>query len=676
MGRRQKAHAAVRAAAHDPERIRGWSIVGAIAVVGVTLLAYWPAVHGGLLWDDAGHVTKPVLRSLAGLRRIWFEPGATQQYYPLLHSAFWFEHQLWGDSVIGYHLVNIALHVTSALLVAAIVVRLGLPGAWLAALIFALHPVHVESVAWISEQKNTLSTVFYLGSGLVYLHFDRTRRSELYAAASLLFLCAILSKTSRATLPAALLVVLWWYHGRLAWRRDVFPLVPWLIAGVLAGIVTAWIERAQIGAVGNEFSWTPLERSLIAGRVPWFYAGKLIAPVGLTFNYPRWTIDVLDWWQYVFPLATLSIVVLCWSIREWNRGPLAAVLFFIGTLAPVLGVLNVYPLLYSYVADHFQYVASLGVIIPGAALLASFRVRRSLAAALGLALTLALGTATFRQSVMYRDTETLYRTTIGRNPSSWMAHENLGVELVQRPGSLGEAISEFEAVVRMRPKSPRAHRNLAMALSKAPGRAKDSVAEYEALLRLEADRAADHLNLGGVLLDLPGHMEEALDQLGTAVRLDPLSPGAHYMLGNGLLRNGQPGAEAEYREAIRLAPDFAEAHLNLGNLLAARPDEWAEACREYEAAIRSNPQDANAHYNLASLLMEIPARIPDAIAQFEEALRIRPDYAEAHNNLAIALLDVPGRTSDAIKHLEAALEIDPDLASSRTLLNQVRAQER
>ena len=676
LGKRAKAHAAGRGATPEPERIRRWRMVAAIALVGVTLLAYWPAVHGGLLWDDAGHVTKPVLRSLGGLRRIWFEPGATQQYYPLLHSAFWFEHRLWGDSVIGYHLVNIALHATSALLVAAIVVRLGLPGAWLAALIFALHPVHVESVAWISEQKNTLSTVFYLGAGLVYLHFDRTRRSGLYAAASVLFLCAILSKTSRATLPAALLVVLWWYHGRLAWRRDALPLVPWLIAGALAGMFTAWIERVQIGAVGSEFNWTLLERSVIAGRVPWFYAGKLIAPVGLTFNYPRWTIDVLDWWQYVFPLATLSIVGLCWSIRDWRRGPLAAVLFFIGTLAPVLGVLNVYPLLYSYVADHFQYVASLGVIIPVAALLTSLRLRPALAASIGLTLILALGTATYRKSVMYRDTETLYRTTIARNPSSWMAHENLGVELAKQPGGLAEAITQFEAVVRIRPNSAKAHRNLAMALSKAPGMAKDSVAEYEALLKLESGRASDHLNLGGVLLDLPGHLEEALDHLATAVRLDPLSPTAHYMLGNGLMRSGQPGAEAEYREAIRVAPAFTEAHLNLGNLLAARPDEWAEACREYEAAIRSNPQYANAHYNLASLLMEIPDRVPEAIAHFEEALRIRPDYAEAHNNLAIALLDVPGRRSDAIEHLEAALELNPDLESSRKLLDQVRAQER
>jgi hypothetical protein len=182
-----------------------WPIFGSIFAA--ALAAYWPALRGGFIWDDNFHVTPPALRSLHGLWRIWFDLGATQQYYPLLHSAFWFEHRLWGDAVLGYHLANLTQHALAACLVVLIVRRLALPGAWLAGLIFALHPVCVEAVAWISEQKSTLSAVFYLASALVYLRFDQTRRKPHYLWALGLFVLALLSKTVTATLPAALLVI-------------------------------------------------------------------------------------------------------------------------------------------------------------------------------------------------------------------------------------------------------------------------------------------------------------------------------------------------------------------------------------------------------------------------------------------------------------------------------------
>ena len=192
----------------------------------VTLVAYYPAWHGGLLWDDDAHITRVDLRSFEGLWRIWFDVGATQQYYPVTHSAFWVLYRLFGDATLGYHLVNISLHATSAFLFAVILRRLAVPGAVLAAFIFALHPVHVESVAWITELKNTLSGVFYLGAALAYLRFDADRRRQSYALALVLFALALLSKTVTATLPAALLVVFWWQRGALRWRQDVLPLAP------------------------------------------------------------------------------------------------------------------------------------------------------------------------------------------------------------------------------------------------------------------------------------------------------------------------------------------------------------------------------------------------------------------------------------------------------------------
>jgi protein O-mannosyl-transferase len=267
----------------------------ALLLGGATLIAYFPAIHGGFLWDDDAHVTRPELRSVHGLWRIWFDLGATQQYYPLLHSAFWLEDKLWGEAAVGYHLLNILQHASAAFLLLLILRRLEIPGAFLAAALFALHPVHVESVAWITEQKNTLSAVFYLGAMLAYLRFDEERRTSLYALALGLFVLGLLSKTVVATLPGALLVIFWWRHGRLSWQRDCVPLIPWFALGAAAGLLTAWVERRFIGAEGMAFDFTFLQRALLAGRVIWFYLSKLFWPVDLMFIYPRWEVNPALW---------------------------------------------------------------------------------------------------------------------------------------------------------------------------------------------------------------------------------------------------------------------------------------------------------------------------------------------------------------------------------------------
>src|ERR1700679_623430 len=295
---------AARPVKSRPRRIQ--EIAAGATLLFVTLIAYIPALNGGLLWDDEGHVTSPDLQSLHGLWRIWFEFGSTQQYYPLLHSAFWIEHRLWGDTVLGYHLVSVLLHALSACLGGAIVRYLRLPGAWLAGFLFALHPVCVEAVAWISEQKSTLSGAFYLAALLCYLHFDRSRRGWQYFLALALFVLALLSKTVAATLPAALLVLLWWRRGRLDWKRDVRLLLPWFALSVAAAAVTEYVEQNFLGARGPEFALTLAQRCLVASRAIWFYLGKLIWPVNLTFIYPRWKVDQTVWWQYLFPLGLLT----------------------------------------------------------------------------------------------------------------------------------------------------------------------------------------------------------------------------------------------------------------------------------------------------------------------------------------------------------------------------------
>jgi tetratricopeptide (TPR) repeat protein len=555
------------------------------------LIAYLPALNGGLVWDDEAHITTAELQSWHSLWRIWFDLGATQQYYPLLHSAFWIEHTLWGDSVLGYHLANLAMHASSAFLVMLIMRRLALPGAGLGALIFALHPVCVESVAWISEQKNTLSSVFYLASALIYLRFDEKRRSTLYLGALGLFLLALLSKSVTATLPAALLVVLWWRRGRLDWRRDFVPLAPWLAIGIAGGIFTAWVEKSFIGAGGSSFALSVTQRCLLAGRVIWFYLAKTIWPVNLMFVYPRWTIDPTAAWQYLFLLGALALTAALIGLARRYRGPLAGFLFFVGTLVPALGFVNVYPFLFSYVADHFQYLASLGVIVPAASSLAIVA-RRSPWGPSGIGgfLVTTLGILTWSHSGMFRNAETLYRDTLTRNPGAWLAESNLGSELLKVPGRAEEAVPHLEAALRLKPDLPEAHNNLGLILSDNPQRLPQAIAEFEAALLIKPNYAEAHNNLGSALSDA-GRREEAI---------------------------------SEYRSALRLRPNYAEAHNNLGITLSQSPDHLPEAIAEFQAALAIDPGLAEAQANLATALAKIPGRLPEAILHMEAALRMRP----------------------------------------------------
>ncbi len=601
-----------------------------------------------------------------------FDLGATQQYYPLLHSAFWLEHRLWGDAVFGYHLTNVLLHALAALLVVAIMRRLGLRGAWLAAFIFALHPVCVEAVAWISEQKSTLSTVFYLSAALVYLNFDRTRRRSLYFVAFGLFVCALMSKTVTATLPAALLVVFWWQRKRLGLRRDVLPLTPWFTVGVAAGLFTAWVERRFIGADGSDFALTIAQRLLLPGRVIWFYLWKLIWPAGLTFIYPRWTVDASTWWQYLFPIGVLALAAGLVVFSRRHRGPLAGFLFFAGTLFPALGFFNVYPFIYSFVADHFQYLASLGVIVPAAYGLTLVAERWSNRAS--VAVVLVLGALTWHQSAIYKDAPTLYQATLERNPDCWMAHNNLGSILSKIPGRLPDAIEEYEAALRLRPNYPEAHNNLGNALIDTPGRLPDAIKHFTAAFPIKGNQAVVHNNLGLALSRTPGRLKDAIAEYETAVRMKPDLAEARYNLANALLEAGRPVDAIEQLEAAaKLSPNSAAIHNNLGIALSRVPARAPEAISEYEAALRLQPDYVEAQYNLGVTLIQLPERVQDGIGHLEEALRITPDYLEAHYSLGIALLKVPGRTVDAIAQLEAVLRLRPDLEPVRQMLSRLKA---
>jgi len=661
----------------------------ALAIFGATLAAYHPAISGGMLWDDDAHITAPSLRTWDGLLRIWFHLGTTQQYYPVLHSAFWLEHRIWGDSLLGYHLVNVGLHAAAACLFAVALARIrpapsGLPGSeWLAAAAFALHPVCVESVAWISEQKNTLSLVFYLLSALAYLRFERERAWGWYFPAFGLFVLALLSKSVTATLPAALLLMIAWRRGRLS-LRDALPLLPWLAVGVCSGLFTAWVERVFIGAKGQAFDLGIVERGFLAGRIFWFYLGRLLWPANLMFIYPRWEVAA-SWSWSLGCLGVAALLALLWGIRGWSRAPLVGVLFFAGSLLPALGFFNVYPFIFSYVADHFQYLASLGIIavVADGGAGAAWGVARRLGgragatarwlflAALGAGLA-ALFVLTLRQSAVYRDAGALYSDTLAKNPGCWMADNNLGVTLMAL-GSLDGAISHLEDAVRLKPDYSDAHNNLGNALSKVPGRSAESIAEFRRALSLEPGMAQAHANLGMALVKSPGTRAEGIEELDMALRGNADNPDyadVHASLAGALAEDPARAAEAlsEYEAAVRLGPDSPDVRDNYGIELA-RAGRQPEAVDQFELALRLRPGDADFHNNLGGALAQL-GKGPEAIAQYREAIRLNPGFAGAHFNLGRALRRVDDDREAIAEHREAE-RLAPGSAEIRSSLGSI-----
>jgi protein O-mannosyl-transferase len=631
----------------------------------ITLLAYLPALKGEPLWDDDANMTSSELQSPSGLARIWFQPGATQQYYPLLHTAFWLEHRLWGDSPLCHHLVTLALHMISVVLVYRIVRQLEIPGALLAAAVFALHPVMVESVAWITEQKNTLSTVFYLSAMLTYLQFDSTRKRTPYFVALLLFALALFSKTAVVTFPAAILVVLWWQRGTISWRRDLLPLIPFFLLAAGAGLVTIYVERNFVGTEGREFEFTAVQRLLLAGRAVWFYIWKLFWPANLIFIYPQWNLDATVWWQWIFPIAALVATFLFWAIRKWSRAPLAAWLFFCGTLTPMIGFLSQYVFRYTFVADHFQYVASLGIIAPVAAVLVRglTRVPQQFALArIGIPLMLlaALALLTRLQTPMYADPITLYQTTIERNPSCGMAYNNLGLVLKSK-GNYSAAMEQFRTAIRLNPDAWMSYNNLGMVLQDTSNDAA-AMELFRTAIRINPDSPSAHLNLGNALADR-GQYDEAIRAFRAALAIDANNTVVLNSLGAAFIHLGQYGeARAQLEHALRLRPQYAEAHDNLG-LALANSGEFEKALNEFRISSELNPAEANPQNNWGVFLVR-SGRPNDAIVHYQLALQRRPDRVDIRSNLADALR-VTRRMDQAITQYEIALSQKPEYFPAR-----------
>jgi tetratricopeptide (TPR) repeat protein len=539
------------------------------------------------------------------------------------------------------------------------------PGAWLASAIFALHPVMVESVAWITERKNVLSLVFYLGAWLAYLRYAQgvtgdqpspgfrlhtastrqvgtagkcqvtrtdsilsrgTWRSSLfYGLAFILFLGALLAKTTTFSLPAAILLIGWWQRGQIRWRADVLPTLPFFALALGLCAVTAWLEKYHVGAQGSDFTLTFPQRCLVAGRAFWFYLGNLFWPANLCFVYPRWQPDPGSGWQWLHPVTAIGALFTLWLARgRIGRGPATALFFFVGTLFPVLGFMNAYGMRYSFVWDHWVYLSALGIL----ALVAALVVRvaeflRTPAVVYGFAAVVLPGFAllTWRQAGMYTDMETLWRKTLARNPDCSMAHNNLGL-LLGNQGRAEESMEHYQKSIQINLNNPEAHYNLGNALA-AKGRFDEAIENYRKAIQIDPNYAVALDNLG-VALAAKGQFDEAIENYYKAIQIIPHHPELFFHIGMTLDQSGRTReAVAQYRKALRLNPNLAVALNNLAWVLAASPDDelrnGAEAVRLAERACELTHYGEPLFIGTLAAAYAESGRFPEAVTTAEKA---------------------------------------------------------
>jgi tetratricopeptide (TPR) repeat protein len=651
-------------------------LAGAAFLLIATLICYSRAIIAGYIWDDPQYVlTNQTLRTFAGLADIWLHPTSLPQWYPLVHTTFWIEYHLVGTRPMLYHIDNILLHAISGILLWRLLRKLEVPGAFFAACIFAVHPVMVESVAWITERKNCLSMVFYLLSMWVYLFKSgfgfrgsgfgeendlyspdtRNPRPEtrfpnrFYFIALALFLAALFSKTVTASLPVAILLILWWKRGRMR-LRDLTPLIPFFLLGAALGSYTGYLEKHHVGANGDtiqEFRLDVVQRCLIAGRAIWFYLGKLFCPHPLTFIYPRWdAIDHPTPVQWIYPAAVIAVTIALFFLRKKiGRGVLAAWLFFCVTLFPALGFVNVYPMRFSFVADHFQYHASSGIITLSAAGIGAFahrtrRMRRAIYLA-EFVVFLGLGSLTFAQCGIYKDAETLWRDTLSKNPHSWMVNTNLGNALAAEK-KYDEAIPYHMHALALAPNLYDTHWNVGEAYMRE-NRPADALEEFNESLQINPQFAPAYMSLGELAF-AQGDPSKAIENYNKALTIAPEYGDAHYYLAIALEQQAN-----ELKQKAQQSKNAEDAQAWMAKL--------NEVIGHYRIAVAANPDDRDAHYNLATCLIEIQ-QFDEAIWNLREAVRIDPTYVPAWTNLGSALYQ-SSHFPDAADAFRQALAIDP-----------------
>lgn len=632
-----------------PGRFSG-NLIPGITLFILVFVFYFPALKAGFIWDDEAITQNPLLTSFDGLLKIWCKPWLLPleaHYWPMIYTTFWIEYQIWGLHPLGYHFVNVILHSLNVILLWWILRNNFVPGSWLVAAVFALHPVHVESVAWVIERKDVLSGFFYLLSFICYTKFSKSNKAGFYILSLLLFICAMLSKSIVVTLPFALLLWLWWKDKPLT-KKTILSLTPFLLISLILVTVDLWLFKHRTTA---KFDFSFLERCLIAGKAIWFYLWKIIFPFSLMPIYPRWAIKSARVWEYLFPLFAVCLPIVLFLLRKRiGKSPAVLVLFFEITLTPVLGFLDFGFMSYSFVADRFQYIASIGVIL----LLTSgmvYHIRRIfphihrwiLYFGGGFFLLL-LGVLTWNQSALYKDYETLFRYNVKKNPRSWAAHNNLATAL-EKKGEIDEAIKHYLKGVEIKPHEAQIYYNLGAIFTKK-GQMDKAIAYYQQAIRLKPDFAEAHNNLG-LIFASQGDSEKAFHHYTRALEINPYHIRAHFNLGNLLLQKGDIlGAIKHYEKVVEINPRWTEAANNLAWILATTPSpEFRDA---EQAIFYAEIACKNTSYNEPSILDTLAAAYAEA-GRFNQAIAIAKK--------AIEIAETTGCDKKIIQAMQHRLEL-------------------
>jgi len=574
----------------------------AVLIIGVLIaVVYFPATRAGFVWDDSIMRNLVAVSTWGGIWELWFDPvgayleGGTRKeghYWPLLYTTFWLEHKLWGFSPAGYHVVNILIHFANTVLLWRVLSRLAVPGTWFAAAVFAVHPLHAESVAWIMARKDMLATLFCLASLLLWLRFTESPSRGRYTGALLLFAAAMLSKSAVVVFPATLLILQWWREGRITWG-NLLRTAPFFLVGLAIAVGDLLFYR-DVQPISLGYSMA--ERVLIAAHALWFYVGKLLWPVDLAVIYPHWDVNIADPAGWVYVVAAAAVVAALWFLRRRiGRGPLACALFFAVMLSPTLGFVDYGYMRYSFVADRYQYLAGIGVILFFAAAAAWGAGRLpdlpgKAAKGAALALLVLLGVATWNQTSVYKDEVTLFRHVISLNPEAYTAHLNLAYGLLHSEGASEEALAAARVAVKKRPLYHSSHNVLGAALSglgryeeaeahlrraielnpryapaflnlgesfRRRSQYKEALEAYLAAVRIDSDYPLPYVGMGYVLFGLKRY-KEAVSSMKRALLLKPdlpMAPRLHFLTGKALQKLGRhEEAERYLRRAGELAP--------------------------------------------------------------------------------------------------------------------------